>query len=172
MDPVHFPVSQERLPASFSFATVEPGPWEIDGIRIRTMAMRHPSRTLGYRLETAGRVAVFIPDNEIEGGPFPVVEGWRQELEEFVEGADALFHDAMFTADEGEPFEGWGHSTFEEVFELASGAGVKRLYFFHHAPDRTDGELDAIVASFQRRAENLVPGMTVQGAREGEIVQL
>lgn len=172
MDPVHFPVSHDRLPASFSFAEVGPDPWDVDGIRIRTMTMRHPSKTLGYRLEVDDRVLVFVPDNEIEGGPFPVEEGWRDSLERFVEGADALFHDAMFTSEEREPFEGWGHSTFEEVFDLACKGGVKHLFFFHHAPDRTDDALDAIVEDFRSRVRTHGFEMAVDGACEGDLIHI
>ena len=118
MGPVYFPIPYEALSATLTFDHLNEGVWEHDGARMRAMRMRHPSYTVGYRVEALGRSVVFIPDNELVGGDFPTPTGWRDRLEEFVSGADLLFHDAMFTEEEYETHTGWGHSTFQQTLEV------------------------------------------------------
>ncbi|MGB2820124.1 MAG: MBL fold metallo-hydrolase, partial [Phycisphaerae bacterium] len=45
----------------------------------------------------------------------------------------------------------WGHSTYVDALELALRAQVKTLGLFHHHHDRTDDEIDAIVADCSDR---------------------
>ena len=53
--------------------------------------------------------------------------------------------------------EDYGHSRIEDAIETAQAAEVDRLVLFHHAPTRTDDELDAIVNRFRQM-------LTVQGS--------
>ncbi|MGH7483427.1 MAG: hypothetical protein ACRELV_14840 [Longimicrobiales bacterium] len=55
------------------------------------------------------------------------------------------------------------------ALRLAQEAGVQRLVLFHHAPDRTDDELDRIVADVQRAAGS---GLRVEAAAEGRQIVL
>ena len=96
-------------------------------------------------MEAGGRSIVFVPDNELKGGEYPVSSGWEEEFLAFVSGADLLIHDATFTTQEYVKAEGWGHSTFQQTLDLAERAGVSTLHFFHHSPRRSDDELEAIV---------------------------
>src|SRR5205085_1670612 len=87
---------------------------------------------------------------------------WYGEMVEFVGGADLLLHDAMFTDAEYPRYRGWGHSSFRQAVRLADDAGVRRLALFHHAPDRSDTELqatlDTLRAELAARAADL-PGV-------------
>jgi phosphoribosyl 1,2-cyclic phosphodiesterase len=170
MESVYFPIPYEALSANLSFDHLNEGSWEHDGIRMQAMRMRHPSYTVGYRVEAFGRSVVFIPDNELVGGSHPSAPGWRESLEEFASGADILLHDAMFTQEEYPRREGWGHSTFAQTVELAERAGVKRVYFFHHAPARTDGELNLILDRFKKEVEGRGLKLGVHAAFEGKRV--
>lgn len=82
----------------------------------------------------------------------------------FVEGVDLLLHEVWVTAAEeasGAPRD--GHSTVEEVGELAAAAGVRRLAPIHHRPGRSDEELTAMrhrLAGFS--------GVEIVEAREGQ----
>ena len=51
--------------------------------------------------------------------------------------------------------------------DLAVEANVGRLMLFHHRPERTDGEIDAIVARAQDRANGSAYAVEVVAAREG-----
>jgi phosphoribosyl 1,2-cyclic phosphodiesterase len=167
MGPVFFPVPFEALAANTSFQHLNEGEWEEDGVRIRGLRVRHPSFTLGYRIEAQGSVICYVPDNELEGGSYAVDGGdWPARFRRFVEGADVLIHDAMFTNEEYQNRIGWGHSTFEQALELAVEAEVKHLVFFHHSPDRTDDALDRILARFRERSAD-VDGPRVDAGTEG-----
>lgn len=172
MGPIYFPIPYEALSASLFFEHLNEGSWEEDGIRLRAMRMRHPSFTVGYRAEVSGKVVVFIPDNELVGGSFPTARGWREKLGDFVAGADLLIHDAMFTDEEYRRRNGWGHSTFQQVLELALETGVKDLFFFHHAPERSDQELNQILARFRDQVREWGWALGVHAAFEGKQVAI
>ncbi len=167
MESVYFPIPYDALSANITFHHLNEGSWEHDGVRLRSMRMRHTSFTVGYRVEAFGRKVVFIPDNELVGGSYSTPPGWMDQLVEFVAGADLLLHDAMFTTEEYPAREGWGHSTFTQALELAERARVKRLYFFHHAPGRSDQELDRIVQHFREEVGNRGSDLDVRAAAEG-----
>jgi phosphoribosyl 1,2-cyclic phosphodiesterase len=170
MGPVYFPIPYEALSANLTFDHLNEGVWEQDGIRMRAMRMRHPSYTVGYRVEAFGRSVVFIPDNELVGGTFPTPPKWREKLNEFVAGADVMFHDAMFTQEEYPRREGWGHSTFTQTLELAEQAGVKKVFFFHHAPERSDAELNQILDTYRTEVGERGLDLGVHAAFEGKQV--
>jgi ribonuclease BN (tRNA processing enzyme) len=56
----------------------------------------------------------------------------------------------------------FGHATVEYALALAEQAGAGRLVLFHHAPGRTDDEVEAIAAA----AAGASPG-PVLAAAEG-----
>lgn len=69
---------------------------------------------------------------------------------QFFEGVDVLIHDCQYFFSEYDPGsptskEYWGHSTVEYVVEVAFYANVKQLLLFHHDPQRSDDEMDALV---------------------------
>lgn len=169
MGPVYFPVPFEAVAASTSFRHIGSDPWISGDVQVRAMQMRHASVTMGYRVDAEGVVICYIPDNELEGGRYPV-DGpeWRSRLLEFVRDADILIHDSTYTDEEYRQKAGWGHSTFEQSAELAKKANVRELLFFHHAPERTDDELDRIL---DRMREGGVRegGALLDAAREGEV---
>ena len=167
MRPGYFPVPPEALSARIEYGDLAGGAMDKEGTRIRTMRMRHASFTVAYRVDHLENTLVFIPDNELVGGHYPVDSRWRERLVNFISGADLLVHDAMYTDQEYPDREGWGHSTFSQAVALAREAAVKRLHFFHHSPERTDDELDGIVDSFRNRLDSEGEGLDVDAAREG-----
>jgi phosphoribosyl 1,2-cyclic phosphodiesterase len=86
---------------------------------------------------------------------------------DFVGDADLLIHDSMYTEEEYPHRVGWGHSTYEQTLRLAQEGGVKKLLFFHHDPNRSDYELDAIVAMMRERASAGSGSLRVEMAKEG-----
>jgi phosphoribosyl 1,2-cyclic phosphodiesterase len=170
MGPIYFPIPYEALSATLTFDHLQEGVWEHNGVQMKAMRMRHASYCVGYRVEFGGTSVVFIPDNELVGGDFPTATNWREKLEEFVSGADILFHDAMFTDEEYSSHEGWGHSTFNQTLDLAQRAGVKQVFFFHHAPERSDAELNQILDQARKRVAELGLDLGVHAAFEGKQV--
>jgi phosphoribosyl 1,2-cyclic phosphodiesterase len=168
MGPIYFPVPFEAIAAHMTFEHLNEGEWESKDFAVSAMRVRHPSFAVGYRLTAAGRSVCYIPDNELMGGDYPVGRGWRERLVRFCAGADLLVHDAMFTEEEyAASRKGWGHSTFQQALDLAAEAGVKRLMFFHHAPERVDSALAEIVEQRREEAAARKLKLVVDAADEG-----
>ena len=169
MGPVYFPVPYEALAADLSFEHLTGTPWSDDGTEVAAYRVRHAAHTYGYRIGAGDAAVAYIPDNELVGASYPVDgPGWYEGLLGFLAGVDVLFHDAMFTEAEYPKVEGWGHSTFEQAVKLAEDAGVSRLYFFHHAPERTDTELLAILDRMREAVDRRGSGLQLGVAAEGE----
>jgi ribonuclease BN (tRNA processing enzyme) len=101
------------------------------------------------------------------GEGYALGPGWRSGLVEWMRGAKVLVHDAMYTESEYDAHRGWGHSTCDQAVELAVEAGVERLVLYHHNPDRTDGELDAMLAHCRKLVEGRGVRLSVDVAAEG-----
>ena len=171
MASINFPVPFTELSAKKEFSNLSGGVWEEDGFRVRAMRMRHPSFTVGHRVEYGGLSLAYMPDNELAGERYDVGEGWRKRLVDFLGDVDVLIHDAMFTDEEYGSKVDWGHSTFNQTVELAHEAGAKKVLFFHHDPCRSDQELSEIVDS--HRAQAAARGYSVEigaAAERDEII--
>lgn len=167
MGPIYFPVPFSMVAAKMSFDHLNEGSWDVGDIHLRTMRVKHPSWVIGYRIEAAGKVICFIPDDEVDGAGYEVEDGWRERLVDFVRGADLLIHDSMYTDEEYPSRIGWGHSTFSQSLRLAEEAQVKKLLFFHHDPQRSDDELDAIVDGIRNEATARGCTVAMEAAAEG-----
>ncbi len=100
-------------------------------------------RTLGFRVGDGRSTLAYLSDHSQAA----YADDERPDtLLELVEGVDPLLHDAQHVAAEW-PAAGYlGHATVDDAVALADEAGVGRLGLFHHSPDRTDDEIDAIMA--------------------------
>jgi phosphoribosyl 1,2-cyclic phosphodiesterase len=159
MSPPIFPVAANSLRA-VSFRNFRAGdhPERKGEIELTTIALNHPGGATGYRLEHGGKSICIITDHEHGDA------GIDRAVRRFVEGADVMIYDAMFTDEEYPRFTGWGHSTWQKCIELALEAGVRQPVLFHHDPRRSDDALDAIAEEAVRRH----PGALV--AREGMVL--
>lgn len=132
-----------RVSAGLEFVEFQPGDTlaPVPGLHVATVPLTHPGGVVGYRLEWGGKSVAYATDTEHEPGA-PDVNVLR-----LARGADILIYDASYADAEFPDRRGWGHSTWQEGVRLADAAGVGRLVLFHHAPSRTDAELDAIEAA-------------------------
>ena len=150
MRPPWFPVEPEICKACLGFRDFRSGdvlePFE--GVRIETGSLNHPGGCIGYRIEWAGKVLALIYDTEHEAGKFD------PEVMRLIKGADLVVYDCTYTEDEMPRRFGYGHSTWQHGVLLAKTANVKRFALFHHAPSRTDDELD----EFEHLAREHFPG--------------
>ena len=128
---------------------------------MRSALVAHPDPTLGYRLESEGRIVTYLPDHEPQLGcrtGLPTTE-WLSG-HHLAEGADLLIHDAQYTEDEYLARVGWGHCTPTLAVRFAELVRARRLLFFHHDPSRSDGEVERICGEATRTHKQ---GMLVTG---------
>jgi ribonuclease BN (tRNA processing enzyme) len=88
-------------------------------------------------------------------------------VEGLVAGVDVLLHDGQFRDEEHRTARAYGHSTVQDALRLADRADVGRLVLTHHAPDRTDAELDALAAAVTATPQ----GRPVSFARQDEVIE-
>jgi phosphoribosyl 1,2-cyclic phosphodiesterase len=171
MSPVVFPVTFDQVGATVSFCDVDGGLHRGDGYQMRAFPVRHPGGAVGYRFfGSAGSEGglVYISDNELGvGGSQGEPHDWRKNLVEFVRGAEVLVHDTMYTREEYEHHQGWGHSTYEDAVDLALECEVDTLVLFHHRPERTDAEVDDRLASCREEVVRRGGRLNVVAAAEG-----
>ena len=177
MDPAVFPVPLDALSAKLDVEQVDGagGEFTIGAFRVRSMKLRHPGTTLGYRLTpvSGGPSMAYATDNELgEGGHYSTPPMWRRQFVEFLQGVDLLIHDAMYTPEELEEHRGWGHSTWAEAVGLAADAGVKRLVLFHHEPEHDDKKLDELLAAARGEAKRRGGPAEVLAAQEAMQLKL
>ncbi len=158
--PPAFPVRPDELHPAWRFSPT-PDAGRFGGWSVRSAGVRHKGgRTVGIRVERDGRALVYLPDHDLaEPDPAAVA---------LARGADLLVHDAQYLASEIARYRGFGHSTIERACAFADEAEVGRLLLAHHAPTRTDDELDAIAAAWTRTPG----GRPVTVAREGDRISV
>ncbi len=133
--------------ATLSFTNFTPGDTlePHAGLRVGTVALRHPGNSIGYRFEWGGASLCYITDTEHPP------QGLDQRLLRFVTGSDVMIYDASFTEDEYLSRVGWGHSTWRAAADLADAAGVGQLVPFHHDPGHDDLMMDTIARAIEGR---------------------
>jgi ribonuclease BN (tRNA processing enzyme) len=154
MGPPNFPITPDGLRGKWTFNALEPGHYEIAGFEVGAVEVPHKGgRTFGYRVSDGTKTMTYMSDHgPIAVGPGPDGLGERHSAAlDLADETDALVHDAQYTLEEFAVRSGFGHSTYEYAIDLGLQAQARRVVLFHHDPDRTDDELDRIVAGLQDR---------------------
>ena len=159
LSPPHFPIGPAGLQGSWSIGRLDEGSCELEGLRVTACRVPHKGGpTFGLRVDGPGGSLAYVPDH------LPAASPPSAELAALVARVDLLVHDAEFTAGEAELARRYGHSTVDQAVSLARSAEVGELVLFHHAPGRTDAEVDALLAMTRASA----PDVTVSAARQGD----
>ncbi|MGI8685473.1 MAG: MBL fold metallo-hydrolase [Acidimicrobiales bacterium] len=169
ISPPHFPITPGQLRGHWSFAGLDEGAHRFEGFDVVAREIPHKGgRTFGYRVSDGSSTVAYLSDHSpLATGDGPDGLGaYHDAAMALATGADVLIHDAQHTAAEFCPKAHFGHSAVEYAVGLAEAAGAGRLVLFHHDPQRTDDELDAIVATHQHAS---VP---VSAAAEGMVLDL
>ncbi len=184
---LYFPVPLASLKATVAFhELVEGERFEIDGAQISCTRLNHPWIAMAYRIDADGASVVyssdtapftdilleheFIAQPPVLGDPLNPEDAekllsMRTGLVELCRGADLLIYDTQFTPEEYRSRPHWGHSTPEDAIEIAREAEVARLCLYHHAPGRSDEQLDAIKDKYETELAD--SSMRVVVAHEG-----
>lgn len=175
MEGPNFPVELEQMGAKVRFQSLPEGAiaplHDARGVPFASVAnarLNHPNGVLGYRLveESTGACMVYATDTEHVQGRLD------DALVELARDADVLIYDGMYTPEEYPGRQGWGHSTWLEGVRVAHAAGVRHLVVFHHDPDRTDDQMDALAELARSRARDIDPNLGISFAREGLALDL
>jgi phosphoribosyl 1,2-cyclic phosphodiesterase len=181
----YFPVPFDKAQAEVAFRElVEGARFEIGPVKVACARLNHPYVAIGYRLDYEGHSVAYVTDtapftdilieNEFiatppqPGDPLKPddaskLKAMRDGVVRLCEGADVVIYDTQFTPEEYRSKPHWGHSCPEDAIEIARSAGAKTVVLFHHAPERTDDQIDALLA--QHRANT--PDLQLVAAAEG-----
>ncbi len=139
-----FPIGLNDLKADIQFDKSLNNRFAIGSVQVETIGTSHTGGGLGYRFTEDQSSFVFLTDNEL-GFSHPGGRSFDDYVD-FSRDADLLFHDSEYTADEYKRKLSWGHSSVQDVLKLALKANVRQVGLFHINQDRTDDQMDAIVA--------------------------
>jgi phosphoribosyl 1,2-cyclic phosphodiesterase len=168
MSPPHFPVAPGQLRGHWSFATVAPGEFSLGSFSVLAREIPHKGgRTFGYRITDGRCTLTYMPDHcPIALGPGADGFGeYHAAALELTADVDVLIHDAQLLDSELARDGRFGHSCSAYPVALGRRSGVHDVVLFHHRPDRTDAELDAL-------AQSLAGEPAVTLAVQGSTLQL
>jgi len=125
-----------------------------DNILIESCEMNHPGRSFGYSITHENKKFVYLSDNEFED--------WQlTKLCDFCENSDVILWDGMFIDKDLIDKKGWGHSSIGQGVEFFNKINCKKMLITHHAPGRTDYDLDKISAGLPDGIELAYSGMII-----------
>ncbi len=168
------PLRLEELADSLAFYAVRAGrSLSMGPYSVETMGLIHPGGTIGYRVSRGEQTVCFITDTGplarlgqgVMAGEPPA--GKEKEFLHLIRSADLLIMDATFTEEEYLEKMTWGHNYPEYIVTMAKTADVKKVALFHHSPDSTDDDLDALAAHWSNHT-----GPVVVVSKEGMVVDL
>jgi phosphoribosyl 1,2-cyclic phosphodiesterase len=180
----YFPVREAELKAELIYNTLkERQIVQIGETKISNILMNHPVLNFGYRVDCHGKSLFFTGDHEQlyniydpEDGDYEEYEQFMNEknraIIDFMSGVDVLIADTSYTLEEYPAKKGWGHSTFDANIQMAREAGVKKLYFTHHEPTRSDADLERVFQEALERNLRQPGDPEFILAREGEYIEV
>lgn len=166
METSYFPVKFDELKAKIIFQEIAQKEHWIKKARFSFIRNNHPGVAYGFKVSQAGKTIVFITDNELVQSSNIANTSWNQFLE-FCKSADMLVHDAHYLHEEMTETAGFGHSSYEDAFNLGVQSHVKHLIFFHHDPDRKDDDIEFMLKHYRQKRDNLNITMKLDAAKEG-----
>ena len=138
MSPPHFPIGPDGLRGDWGFSAVDPGTFSAGGCTVTAVEVPHKGgRTYGFRVEADGASVAYLPDHHPGTDRAPGLQ--------LADGVDVLCHGAMFTESERAVADLYGHGTLGDALGIAREADAGRLVLVHHAPARTDDEVERLV---------------------------
>jgi phosphoribosyl 1,2-cyclic phosphodiesterase len=165
MESSYFPVNFSQLKAKIEFQEIVNEYW-LKNAQFSFIRNNHPGVAYGFKVTQYDKIVIFITDNELS----PPRNSTNTSFEQFIDfcrDADLLVHDAHYLREEMVETAGYGHSSYEDAFDLGVKANVKYLIFFHHEPDRKDDEIAAILNNFRIKRDSLKISMKLDAAKEG-----
>jgi phosphoribosyl 1,2-cyclic phosphodiesterase len=163
--PPHFPIRPDELRGDWRFHALHAGALQLDGRTVRVAEIAHKGGvTMGVRVEDGGRSFAYLPDHAVSTAD----AGQLAHADTLAADVDVLFHGGPYLAAEQATATDFGHSTVQDAVDLALRNHVGRLVLVHHAPHRTDDQIDVVLAEARahvaRRGAELDVAVGVEGA--------
>ena len=161
MNPPLWPVGTDVFKAQIRCKALGKEPYLIKGaaILVSQMPVAHPGGSFAYRVEWGEHSVVYATDCELDA------KGCKKMID-FAENAGLLILDAQYTAEEYQTYKGYGHSDVDTAASVIVGCGAQQGLLFHHAPTRTDEQLDQIETYVKEM------GTQIGIAKEGDQINL
>jgi len=164
MSPPHFPIGPDELRGRWEFSSLRAGAHTVEGFSVTAFDVPHKGgRTFGLRVSDGDASIAYIPDHL----PDDVTNA---AIARECAGVDLFVHDAQFLEPERAVADLFGHATVDDALALAELAGARRLALFHHAPARSDDDVEAIGRALAESAS--ARGVDVVVAREEDVIDL
>lgn len=164
ISPPFFPVTIGDLPGEWRIEPLAEGSIEVGGLTVTAREIPHGGgRTFGLRVDEGTASIAYLPDHDPRiAGPGPEGLGVASEAAlALARDVDLLVHDSHWSAPEIDGRPTAGHASAEFALALARAANARRLWLFHHHPDRTDEAVRALASSLEHL------GIDVAIARSG-----
>jgi len=139
----------------------------LPGVRLSVFYANHPGTTLAYILQTEGRKIVYCPDSELYGEYATALQDYDEKIGAVCRGADLMFHDGRYTAEDYKKNRNTGHSSFIAAVDFAGKNLVKALVLVHQDDSYADAVLDQMGKDAQARVDEHGYKMKVVLGREG-----
>jgi phosphoribosyl 1,2-cyclic phosphodiesterase len=188
-DAPFFPVSFDRTRASVSFRELHDGAsFEIEDFSVSTARLNHPHTATAYAVTADGAKVAYISDTapftdilfgqeflsgpssrnaKLSRGDKAKLNAMASAVARLCDDADLVIYDTMYTPDEYRQLPHFGHSRPSDAIAVCAKAGCKTLALFHHAPDRSDAEVDTVLADARVQAKEAAKTLEVVAAFEG-----
>jgi phosphoribosyl 1,2-cyclic phosphodiesterase len=169
MTPPLFPITPTQLRGAWAFETYGEGEFDLEGFTVTTREIPHSGgRTMGLRISD-GRSTIAYMSDHAPHNIGPGADGLgdlHPAAVELAMGADLLFHDAQYTTDELPGRFTWGHAAAQYCVTLGEHCGVRTVMLYHHDPNRTDDQVDALASSLRSEV------VEIRVAVEGDVIHL
>jgi phosphoribosyl 1,2-cyclic phosphodiesterase len=188
-DDPYFPIPFDEAKADIAFRELmDSAEFEISDVKVSCARLNHPYIATAYRLSVDGASVVYVSDTApfsdilfddhfiaqppSRGAELPKADrdklaSMRQGVVRLCEGADLVIYDTMFTTEDYRRLPHYGHSRPSDAIEICREAGARQLALFHHAPERSDSEVDAILAEARAMTGREKIALDVVAAYEG-----
>jgi phosphoribosyl 1,2-cyclic phosphodiesterase len=185
----YFPVPFDDTRAAVDFRELtDSARFEIQDVRVSCARLNHPYIATAYALAVDGAKVAYVSDTApfadilfgqefVPGPPAPGstlaledqnrLRAMRSEVVRLCEGADLVVYDTMFTADDYRQTPHYGHSRPSDAIDICREAGARTLVLYHHAPERSDAEVDAMLGEARQVSSTIARTLRVIAAYEG-----
>jgi phosphoribosyl 1,2-cyclic phosphodiesterase len=144
MSPPNFPVKLDQIKAQINYHETCEQTFRLMDLDIIPIPLSHPNYGITYKIVEDGKSFIFLTDNELTyqhpGGLD--YEGYLEVCKD----VDLLIHDAEYLPSEYKYTKTWGHTIYTDALKLALEANATQFGLFHHNQNRTDKQIDKMVA--------------------------